>query len=378
VTDSVVTEIQTDLSQKATVVIVPRERLTPAPKTVAAVIASIPSSVPLIVVDGAYPPQVREGIGNLSKERPFTSLRFDHYLLPAEARNRALDIVETPYVVFVDNDIEVETGWLENLVATAEREKAAIVTPLTTIRVDRGEGPKEYVHHAGGKIRYVKYKRQLTYASERRHEWTTPDDPVLDTLPPSSDDVELHTFLADAAALRSVGGFDERLVICDHDDLALRLHMTGARLAFCRKSKACYDATGGIDPEDKAFFAFRWSRQRVALSCEVFKRNWIAGQLYSWEWAVGHRRRMLAPFAPAWANSLSPSLFDVYVAGLRLKNGRSPAERTRKDLGAPRICPDVPREIAQFYKKTLRSRPAGSEFPALPAFLSANAQTILR
>jgi GT2 family glycosyltransferase len=134
VAETHVTEKQTDLAEKATVVVVPRERLTPAPKTVAVVIASTPSSVPLIVVDGAYPPHVHESIGKLSGERPFTSLRFDHYLLPAEARNRALDMVTTPYAVFVDDDIEVEKGWLENLVTTAERENAAIATPLTTIR----------------------------------------------------------------------------------------------------------------------------------------------------------------------------------------------------------------------------------------------------
>lgn len=361
------------LAQKVTVVVVPRERLTTTPRAVASVIASIPPAVPLIVVDGAYPPDVRRDLKALSRRRPFVALRFDHFLLPAEARNRALDIVRTPYLVFVDNDIEVETGWLEPLVAAAEARKAAAVTPLTTIRIDRGAGSKEYVHHAGGFVFYMEYKGGLTYTSRRRHEWASPDDPVLDALSAVSDDIEMHTFLVDAAALRAIGGFDERLVICDHDDVALRLQMAGGPIVFCRKAKACYTATGTIDRQDQAYFAFRWSRARVALSCATFKRNWIVCQRFSWEWAIKHRRRMLAPFAPALFRKLPAALFDIHVAGLRLKNRWSSTERGRGSLGPSRTCPAVPPAVARFYVAKLTGREPESAFPRLPTDLAETA-----
>lgn len=363
-------QVDSSIAEKATVVIVPRERLTTTSHALVSVIASVPVSVPLIVVDGAYPTEVRTGIDALSKRRPFTSLRYDYYLLPAEARNRALEKVETPYVVFVDNDIEVQQGWLENLVTTAIEQEAQVVTPLTTIRVNRGEGPKEYVHHAGGSIVYMRYKKELTYTSSRRLEWVAPDDPRLDTLPTESDDIEMHTFLAESEILRAAGGFDERLILCDHDDLALRIHALGGRIVFCRKSKACYDATCEIKEDDRAYFAFRWSPAKVALSCDTFTRNWKVGQRFSSEWATAHRRRMLAPFAPAIVRKLPASMFDLYVEFLRRKNRRKPVESGRAALGEPRVCADVPAAVADFYREKLSKRKAKDNFPGLPPALS--------
>ena len=358
------------LAEKVTVVMVPRERLTTAPRALASVIDTIPAAVPLIIVDAAYPPQTRQSIDELATQRPFVSLRFDHYLLPAEARNRAAKLVKTPYVAFVDNDVELGKGWLEQLFHAAETKDVAAVSSLTTIRIAHDSAPKEYVHHAGGVIRYVTHRLQLTYASIRRNEWGAPDDPSIGKLSRLSDDIEFHAFIIRTDLLRAVGGFDERLSVCDHDDLSLRLQAMGKHIAFCPEAKVCYDATGSIDGVDLGYFSFRWSRANIALSCKAFRQNWRVSQYFAWEWAMRHRKIVLGPFSPALFRRLPLVFFDLYFGWLRLKSRASEGERNRRKLGPRHACPSVPKAVAQFYRERLNERDADSEFPQIPADLA--------
>src|SRR5688572_14673559 len=92
-------------AEHATVVLVARERLSNTPRAVRSVVRSLPDDVPIIVVDGAFPDDVRRELDAISEQRPLKILRFERFLLPPEARNLALPLVETPYVAFVDNDI---------------------------------------------------------------------------------------------------------------------------------------------------------------------------------------------------------------------------------------------------------------------------------
>lgn len=357
------------LAEKVTVVMVPRERLTTAPRALASVINTIPADVSLVVVDGAYPPQTRQNIDELATQRPFVSLRFDHYLLPAEARNRALKLVKTPYAVFVDNDVELRKGWLEHLFHVVETKDVAAVSSLTTIRIAHKGAPKEYIHHAGGVIRYVVHRLQLTYASIRRNEWSAPDDPSTEKLSRLSDDIEFHAFIIRTHLLRAVGGFDERLSVCDHDDLSLRLHAMGERIAFCPEAKVCYDATGSIEGADLGYFSFRWSRANIGLSCKAFRKNWRVSQFFAWEWAARHRKIVLGPLGPALFRRLPPVLFDLYFGWLRLKHRGHAGERNRRALGPRYTCPPVPKAVAQFYRERLKERDPDTEFPRIPSEL---------
>ena len=365
------------LSELATVVMVPRERLSSTPRAVTSVVRSLPDSVAVIVVDGAFPDDVRSQLNAISHRRPLKLLRFEHYVLPAEARNRALALVETPYVAFVDNDIDVRFGWLEALVDAVRAENAVIGAPVTALREDRGQGIKEYIHHAGGEIRLMHYKGRVTYASHRRLEWLPVDNPALAGLPSISDDFEFHAFLIETATLRQLGGFDERLVICDHDDVALRVHVRGDRIAFSPNAHVCYDQTGSLDAADRQYFAFRWSRRLVDRSCQTFEQNWKISQSRSWEWARGHRKRMLSPGAPAAIRLLPEPLFELYAAFLRAGSERRDPLR-RRAMAAPLVCPDIPQPVAELIREKLVGRQPGSEFPALPPALQDMAASALR
>lgn len=332
-----------------TVAIVPRERLTTTVATVGMVLATIPADVPVVIVDGAYPRDVRREIDKLLVKRPATLLRFDRYLLPAEARNLALDTVTTPYVAFVDNDLIVKDGWLAPLVAAALEEKDAVfVAPLTLIHVDRGGGARDYVHYAAGRINYVPYKGRLTFGAERRLEWADPDDPRLDELPKFSETLEFHGFLADAARLRRLGGLDKRLVICDHDDLSLRVHEQGLKIIFCRTAVVAYDQTGEATAADRAYMAFRWSRRRVEQSCRIFEENWGIAQTYSSEFGVKHRRIIFSLKAKGIGKLVPPGWFERYVALLDVLTTFRAGRWRRLFAGRARTCPPPSPEYRNF------------------------------
>ena len=69
-------------------------------------------------------------------------------MTPNEARNLALQFVDTEYVAFVDDNAFVRPGWLDALVRCADETGASIVGPLIGFRI--GAGRRETVHVFGG------------------------------------------------------------------------------------------------------------------------------------------------------------------------------------------------------------------------------------
>ena len=97
-------------------------------------------------VDGGSPAYVRRYIETEARRRGFDLIRTGFYLSPNRARNMALKQVRTEYVVFLDNDVQVGPGWLENLLRCAEETGASVVSALTC----QGTPADEIVHCADG------------------------------------------------------------------------------------------------------------------------------------------------------------------------------------------------------------------------------------
>ncbi len=357
-----------DFEDLVTVVVVPRERLSTTAAAVQRIFKTIPRNVRTIVVDGAYPEETRRDLDALLANRPATLLRFDRYLLPGEARNLALEIVTTPYVVFADNDLDPKREWLTNLVEMAVEGHAGLVAPLTLIRADRGDGPREYVHHAGGRINYVMYKGGLTFGALHYLEWKEPNDPEIDNAPDTTEDVEFHAFLAEVDLLREIGGFDERLVICDHDDVCLRIHEKNRPILFCRNAVVCYDQTGELTAADRNYISVRWSRRLVERSCRTFECNWGVAQTYSSEWAVRHRRIMLGPGAPHVVRNLPSALFESYVKVLGIVSSRRADAAWQASPREVRTCPPPSSEYRDFLKRELVKYDREHGFPRPAVF----------
>src|SRR6478735_7761495 len=132
---------------RATIVMTARERHSLAEAAIDSVLAESGGPCRLLYVDVLSPPWLREALDARAAAGEIELVRFDEPLWPQEARRRTLPRIDTEYVVYLDNDVQVEAGWLDALVRCADETGAGIVGPLYLI----GDGVgRATVHMAGG------------------------------------------------------------------------------------------------------------------------------------------------------------------------------------------------------------------------------------
>lgn len=120
---------------------------------------------------------------------------------PAAARNSGWRTCDAPWIVFLDDDVEVDPDWIGRLCEDLARAEEDVAAVQGRIEVPLG-------HHVGPD------ERELPTAQLARAHWITADMAVR------------------RSALESVGGFDERFprAYREDTDLALRLMDRGWRL----------------------------------------------------------------------------------------------------------------------------------------------------
>lgn len=129
-----------------TIIVVPRERFQFARESLDSLYENTFVPFQLIYVDNNSPSKLRQYLKVQSQLRNFLVIRSDTYLSPNQARNLGLLYVDTPYVVFVDNDVVFAPGWLEKLVSCTEETGATVVGSL----VCQYRPVHTIVHCAGG------------------------------------------------------------------------------------------------------------------------------------------------------------------------------------------------------------------------------------
>src|SRR5438477_4181371 len=131
-----------------TVVVTPRERFSVAERAFNSVCGNTPGGHRFIYVAGGAPPDVREFLRRACDQPNYDLILAPNFLIPNVARNLGLARADSKYVVFLDNDVVVEPGWLDALITCAEEEEADLVGPLCLI----GEPFERTLHSLGGKL----------------------------------------------------------------------------------------------------------------------------------------------------------------------------------------------------------------------------------
>ena len=116
-----------------TVVVVPRERFSGTQQSLESIYAHTRRPFDLVYVDGGSPPEIQAYLKKASEDHHFTLIRTDYILSPNEARNLGVGKVDTDYVVFIDNDVTVSTGWLAALTKCADETGSWVAGPLYLI-----------------------------------------------------------------------------------------------------------------------------------------------------------------------------------------------------------------------------------------------------
>lgn len=161
-----------------------------------------------------------------------TVLRNDTNLGFARACNQGASAARGQYLVFLNNDTEPESGWLEPLILTADAHPrvGAVGSKLLY--------PDGRLQHAGVWI----VDNRIHGILEGRHRWEGEPDGLAeaDVVGPVQA-VTAASMLVRASAFRELGGFDERYWNGNEDvDLCLRLGAAGWQIVYQPASRVMH------------------------------------------------------------------------------------------------------------------------------------------
>ena len=281
-------------SPKVTIVVSPRERFSFTQPSLESIYEHTQMPFHLIYVDGNSPPPVRDYLVTQAAERGFDLVRVDHFLTPNQARNMGASRVQTPYVVFVDNDVIVSPGWLEALVQCAEETNAAIVGPLTC----QDEPVHETVHFANGEARIIvdaKGRRRLREKMCRQGQKVAKVKTKLQRTP--AELVEFHCMLVSMDVFRKLGLLDEGFLNTkEHVDLCMGVTKAGGGIYFEPTSIITYVPGISWNWQDLHFYMLRWSDAWETASLSRLRDKWNLSEdsyFAQKHKALGWRRRKM-------------------------------------------------------------------------------------
>jgi GT2 family glycosyltransferase len=281
----------------ATIVFVFRERLSPTLACLQHLLCTTSGPFELICVDGGAPESISASLRELAAKHCFTLIRSEHYLSPNESRNLALKHVQTPYVVFVDNDVKVSQNWLDPLVRCAEETGAWLVAPLYMESIGR----ELKVHMFGGKVRVRDADGRPAYFEKHNLEHE-PLNGERQLGRQETELIEFHALLMNMEAYRSLGPLDEKFFSCsEHADLCLAVKKAGKQIYLEPSSVIIHEIPDRLDDIDREYFALRWSDAWTQASLERLAEKYgiprqDRGIRQTDRWVKRHRQAAMAPY----------------------------------------------------------------------------------
>lgn len=258
-----------------TVVVVPREAFSRSIASLENVLSALPPRQPVVVVDGASPRHVRERLRAIAQRRPLTIVSSDRYLAPNEARNLGWRHVTTKYTIFIDNDVDVEPGWLDHLESCAEDTGAWAVAPLCCISA----GGKTRIHMAGALNRIERQPDgRRVHVEQHLHSNALRHDIEHELTRQPTELVEFHCAMVRTDLLDRLGPLDEALrSLHEHCDLCLAITKAGGSIWFEPRAVATYAPPSSLAASDCPYWLLRWSNRWNATSVNHFARKWDVG-----------------------------------------------------------------------------------------------------
>jgi GT2 family glycosyltransferase len=314
---------------EVTIVVVPRERFSYSRESLESIYECTTQPFKLVYVDGNSPSDINQYLQVQARERGFRLIRTDYYLYPNRARNLGLAEVDTPYVVFIDNDVVVSAGWLEALVRCAKETNATIVGPL----VCHEEPLHEIVHCAGGETHInvdVKGRRRLRekmYKQGQRVEKVRPSMQRTQT-----ELCEFHCMFVRTEIFQQLGLLDETMVNSkEHLDFCMSVIQAKGTVYFEPACIVTYVPGLPLRWSDLHFYMLRWSDAWEIASLSRIQEKWDLARdgYFQHKYKVmGWRRKntILRPLARRLALGLEGSVLEkAWVFALTL--GEKPLNR---------------------------------------------------
>lgn len=279
-------------SPLVTIVVVPRERFSYTCESLESIYQNTELPFKLIYVDGNSPQQIKQYLQAQAEQRQFELIRTDYYLYPNQARNLGLSQVQTKYVVFADNDIIVQPGWLRILVDCAESTNAAVVGPLMC----QHEPIHEEIHCAGGESRIIVDAKGRRRMREKMYKQGHTTAKLRSQMQRSQTELcEFHCMLVRVDVFEEVGYLDEQMLNTkEHIDFCMAVMEAGYQVYFEPDSLVTYVPAVPLQWSDLHYYMLRWSNDWETKSLERMRLKWdLAEDSYfkQKQKALGWRRR---------------------------------------------------------------------------------------
>ena len=283
-----------------TVVVVPRERFSRSVESLESIYQNTDGPFKLVYVDGNAPKPIQTYLQAQSRQRGFTLIRRDRYLIPNEARNLGVASADTEFVVFIDNDVLVTRGWLQQLVRCARETGAWLVIPLYL----EGRPEDRIVHMAGGTADLTDEQGRRVFKNVHRFGGRSLDDVQDELRCEPTGSIEYHCLLARRDVFEKTGPLDERIPsVWEHTDLALAVHQKGGGIYFEPRAVVSYDSAGSLKWYDLPYFTIRWSDEWGRMSIDRFSNKWGLSRddrdvQFMYRYSAVYRRHFLRRLLP--------------------------------------------------------------------------------
>ena len=257
---------------RATIVMTVRERHSLATQAIESVVGHTTHPYRLIYLDVQSPDWLREWLARRSGELGFEVVRIDEPLWPQEARSRVVGMIETDYVVFIDNDVQVADGWLESLVACADETGAGIVGPLYLMA---GGTMPTLIHMAGGALTETPAEGGRVLVPKHLLDGKDPATVDAKLFRQPCDFVEYHCMMIRSELLRDGALLDPRMLsVHEHIDTALSVKQRGYPVFLEPSARVTYLAFEGYMLDELPLFRSRWALEPAEASIDAFCRKW--------------------------------------------------------------------------------------------------------
>jgi len=260
---------------QVTVVVTARERFSLAISALDKLIQHTRCPYELIYIDGNAPPGLAEELSRMCTREGFHYVRKERYLYPPQARNLALDMISTPYVVFIENDVLVEAGWLEKLQDAAREHREAVLSPLICQR-----RPLHHEIHMAG-IQMGDDVELLLQGKGQvidEHLWHELKVEAFPGGVQSIQSAEFHCMWMPTRLIRDFGGFDTDILAGpDHMDFSLRCHQTRTPIYLQPSARVTFlfpDRNDPLQESDHDFFLIRWAPRVLRQSYAALAQKW--------------------------------------------------------------------------------------------------------
>ncbi len=294
---------------QVTICITPRERFSCSIDSLKDIVQNTSGPYTLIYIDANSPPTIATGLASICRSNNFTYVREDRYLAPNEARSIALKQLDTPYVLFIDNDVFVTPGWLAALLDCARGTAAWAVSPV----ILEGGAALQVIHMAGGDMieQHVNGFNRI----HQRHRY------MLQTLRSVRNKLmrepvtlfEFHCVLLRTDVFANRDFLDEKFTAHgEHLDLAREIHLAGGTIYFEPAAIIRYDNARKFEDYDREYFELRWSSDWTHNSIEHARTKWNLGPHDSFlqrmaAWTEKHRNLFHTSQTP-WTLHILPIL----------------------------------------------------------------------